>query len=63
MLLGCGHCKKMKPEFTIAAQQLKDQEVTILYQTNYTNVNFFLRKVIFKKLRNNEKCRLLNLEC
>lgn len=24
MLLGCGHCKKAKPEFTAAAEQLKE---------------------------------------
>ena len=27
MCAGCGHCKKMKPDYTEAAQALKDQEI------------------------------------
>lgn len=31
LLLGCGHCKKMKPEFVTAAASLKEQNVIVLF--------------------------------
>jgi len=27
-MLGCGHCKAMKPEYTDAAKTMKDEEVS-----------------------------------
>lgn len=30
LTLGCGHCKKMKPEFVTAAASLKEQNVIVL---------------------------------
>lgn len=30
LALGCGHCKKMKPEFVTAAASLKEQNVIVL---------------------------------
>lgn len=29
ILLGCGHCKKMKPEYEAAAAKMKEQDVRL----------------------------------
>ena len=31
---GCGHCKKMKPEYTAAAARLTAEEVMIVFTEN-----------------------------
>ncbi len=33
-MLGCGHCKKMKPEYTEAAAVLKEEEVRSIIPRN-----------------------------
>lgn len=34
IILGCGHCKAMKPEYVDAAKQMTEEEVCVKYLLN-----------------------------
>lgn len=40
-LVGCGHCKAMKPEYTDAAKTMKDEEVSAVFDVDVSVVLFW----------------------